>query len=279
MNGIEENQTTEFKESWRDEYLKNICAFANSQGGDLYIGIKDDGTPVGISHSKKLMEDIPNKTIQLLGIDVDLHAEKQDGHDILRVRVHQSTVPISYHGRFYIRSGSTIQELQGEKLRNFILKKDNITWDEIGLPQARIQDIDEPVVRKFVSRAVEKNRLYAEAINDSLPSLLNKLNLIDEKGELTRAAILLFGKHPDKYFKTAIIKIGRFGESYSDLVSQDIVEGNLYEMPDKVMELLRIKYLHSLISYKGLERIEQLEYPEKALREAVLNAIIMRSCA
>lgn len=53
-----ESQNIEYKESWRDEYLKWICGFANSQGGTLYVGIKDNGKICGVSDSKKLMEKI-----------------------------------------------------------------------------------------------------------------------------------------------------------------------------------------------------------------------------
>lgn len=63
-----ELQTNEFKESWRDEYLKTVSAFANTDGGTLWIGIKDDGSIKGIDDSKKLLEDIPNKIINYLGI-------------------------------------------------------------------------------------------------------------------------------------------------------------------------------------------------------------------
>ncbi len=53
-----ESQNIEWKESWRDEYLKWICGFANAQGGKIYIGTRDDGIVIGIANSKKLLEDI-----------------------------------------------------------------------------------------------------------------------------------------------------------------------------------------------------------------------------
>lgn len=94
---------------------------------------------------------------------------------------------------------------------------------------------------------------------------------------MTRAAVLLFGKNPTRFFSSAIFKIGRFkGEDPTDLIVSDFVEGNLFQMSDKVMDLLKSKYLLSPISYSGLQRIETLELPEKAMREAVLNAIIHR---
>lgn len=59
-NLMSESQLIEYKESWRDEYLKWICGFANAQGGVRYIGKRDDGSVCGVVNSKKLMEDIPN---------------------------------------------------------------------------------------------------------------------------------------------------------------------------------------------------------------------------
>ena len=63
-----ENQNTEWKLNWKDEYLKWICGFANAKGGKLYIGINDNGEIVGIDNYKKLLEDFPNKIRDILGI-------------------------------------------------------------------------------------------------------------------------------------------------------------------------------------------------------------------
>jgi len=271
-----ESQSIEFKESWRDEHLKCICAFANSKGGHILIGINDEGSIIGVKNSKKLLEDIPNKTTQLLGIIIDIDLQLKNNKEIIEIIVSQSSIPVSFNSRYYIRSGSTVQELKGQKLREFILRKDNLTWDEITVNNTSIADLDKNLFLDFINKATYTKRLPHETLQEKISLTLTKLNLITESGELTRAAILLFGHRPDKYIRTATIKIGRFGTSEADLISQDIINGNILEMPDKIMELLRVKYLHSLISYKGIERIETLEYPEKALREAILNAIVHR---
>ena len=101
-----ENQKTEYKESWRDEFMKHICAFANSQGGCLYVGIKDNGDVVGVHEGKKLLEDIPNKVIQLLGITVDIELIDKTNKDVIVIKVLPSSVPISFHSKYYVRSGS-----------------------------------------------------------------------------------------------------------------------------------------------------------------------------
>ena len=61
-----ESQNVEYKQSWKDEYLKWICGFANAQGGTLYIGIDDNGNVIGINDAEKLLEDIPNKVVTMI---------------------------------------------------------------------------------------------------------------------------------------------------------------------------------------------------------------------
>lgn len=97
--------------------------------------------------------------------------------------------------------------------------------------------------------------------------------MFTREGELKNAAILLFGKHVGQFFPSAVFKIGRFHTDESDLIIQDVIEGNLIQMASRVMEVLRTKYLLSPIHYEGLQRIEQLEIPDKALRELIYNAI------
>lgn len=65
---MKESQTTEFKSSWRDEYFKWICAFANTDRSKLIIGLNDNCNPVGVKDSKKLLEDLPNKFRDIFGI-------------------------------------------------------------------------------------------------------------------------------------------------------------------------------------------------------------------
>jgi ATP-dependent DNA helicase RecG len=77
-----------------------------------------------------------------------------------------------------------------------------------------------------------------------------------------------------KYFISSYFKIGKFGISDSDLRFQDTIKGNIFEMVDRVMRLLKERYLVSAISYDGIQRVEKLVYPEAALREAILNAIV-----
>ena len=141
-----ESQNIEYKESWRDEYLKWICGFANSQGGTLYVGIKDNGKICGVSDSKKLMEDLPNKIASTLGLVCEVNLLAKNGTEYIEIIVPQSNVPVSYHGVYHVRSEATKQELQGVSLQNFLLKKMGLTWDKIVQENASIEEIDRNAV-------------------------------------------------------------------------------------------------------------------------------------
>lgn len=269
-----EQQNIEYKQSWRDEYLKWVCGFANAQGGQIYIGINDNGEVTGVDDYRKLLDDLPNKIVQQLGLVVDINLHEKDGRHYLEVIVPQSTVPISYHGIYHYRSGSTKQELKGTALHNWLLKKSGKSWEDIPVSHATVDDLDAETIQNFLKKAISKERIPASAMEEDPLLLMKRLNLLSKDGELTHAAILLFGKRPHSISPTTSFKIGRFGKSSSDLLFQDIIETNLLTMVEKVMEKLKDRYLIRPISYKGLERMELLEYPEPALREAVLNSII-----
>ena len=112
-----EDQNIEWKESWRDEYLKWVCGFANAQGGVLEIGKNDKGDVVGVSNAGKLLVDLPNKMRDLLGIIADVDLIEEAGNQYVRITVEPYPYPASYRGEYHVRSGSTKQMLKGAALR------------------------------------------------------------------------------------------------------------------------------------------------------------------
>ena len=82
-----QNQKNEYKSSWRNEYLKWICGFANSDGGKLYIGIDDDGKVVGVDNAKKLLEDIPNKIMSSMGIVCKVNVKNKNKLEYIEIIV------------------------------------------------------------------------------------------------------------------------------------------------------------------------------------------------
>ena len=275
MNKIiyDESQNIEFKESWNDKYLEWICGFANAQGGKIFLGVNDTHEVVGIQDSKRLMEDIPNKIVTHLGIVADVNLYKVDDLDYIEIQVEPNSVPISYRGHYHYRSGSTKQELKGVALQEFILRKMGRSWDDIVHPNATEDVIDRDAIDYFLKKGINSGRIDSDELQASTHDVLENLNLLDDEGKLKNAALLLFAKKPQKYFTSVEFQIGRFGRNEGDLLEQDIIEGNIIQMADKVMEVLRFKYLHAPIRFEGMQRIETLEIPDKAFREILYNAI------
>ena len=277
MPAAREHQHIEWKESWRDEYLRWICGFANAEGGVLVIGRNDKGVAVGVKDAKKLLEDIPNKVRDVLGIMVDVNLLEEAGKELLEIRVEPYPSPISYKGEYHYRSGSTKQELKGAALSRFLLKKQGLHWDGVPVPYVGAGDLDPRILADFRKLALHSRRLSTETLNEPDPALLDKLHLLE--GEyLKRAAVLLFHPDPERFVTGAYIKIGFF-ENNVDLRFQDEVHGGLLSQVSRTIEILQAKYLKAWISYEGLQRIETYPVPEPALREAILNAVVHKDYA
>lgn len=266
-----ENQNIEWKESWKDEYLKWICGFANASGGKIIIGKNDLGKIVGLKGSKKLLEEIPNKTRDILGIIVDVNLHQTKEGDFIEIIVEDYPYPVNYKGQYHYRSGSTKQELKGAALDRFLLQKKGIRWDGVPVPKVTIDDLKNETFEIFRKKALKAQRIDDDVLNDDNENLLENLKLLEDK-YLKRAAILLFHPNPDKFVTGAYVKIGYF-ESDDELKYQDEIQGNIFEQLEKTTDLLFTKYIKSSISYEGLNRVEKYEYPKDAVREALLNAV------
>lgn len=233
---MKESQNVEFKKSWRDEYLKILCAFANTDGGVLYIGISDSGEHVGLQNIKELLEILPNKIRNNLSIIPSVKVENIEGKDIIRIEISPSDVPISYNGKFYIRAGSTTQEVSGMELAKIIMKKQKLSWDSL-LSEAGIDEIDEETILKFKNMAKER---LAISQGDSIQKILENLELVKD-GKLTNAGLLLFGKEPQKYFLNSISRVGRF-KTPTEIVDTIEIRGNLFVQVEKLIEAIKKTY-------------------------------------
>ena len=272
-----ESQNIEFKESWRDEYLRWICGFANAQGGLLYIGVKDNGDVCGTPGTKKLMEDIPNKVRDMLGILVDVNLKEKNEKQYLEIVTEAYPYPISFRGKYYQRSGATNQELKGAALDRFMLRKQGKTWDGVPVPYLKVEDLDNATFDLFRKYAKRSGRMEDADLVDDNHGLLEKLRLY-EGDYLKRAAALLFHPDPERCVTGAFVKVGFFREGM-DLVYQDEIHGNLFQQIVRLMDLLCTKYMKAVIAYEGIQRIETLPMPKEALREALLNACINKDYA
>jgi ATP-dependent DNA helicase RecG len=220
------------------------------------------------------MEEIPNKIKNLMGITADVNLLQEDDKYYIEIVVQPYSVAISLHGHYYYRCGSVKQELIGTSLNEFLLKRAGLTWDELIEPRATFADIDEESFRIYLQMAKEKGRM-PELGGLSTEQIFEKLRL-SENGQLKRAAIIMFGKDPVRFYPGAFVKIGRFGKGDTDLRFQEVEEGNLIVLLRNVIEQLNHKFLIRPVTFEGLYRIENNEYPIPAIREMLLNALIHR---
>ena len=334
----QESQQIEWKWSWQDEFLKWLCGYANADGGTLYIGVNDDGYVVGVEDSKRMLEGLPNKINDKLGIVASINIHKAYGAENVRYgysvpedvsskivnqyacglintgmldnsdrrykslavierdnkiwetegdREHISIGVIKYpfavscDGKYYKRSGSTLQELNGFELQNFLLERAGKTWDAVPIPEVKVSDLSKEALEAFREKTVKSNRMTESEVNVSDELLLRNLKLYDSE-YLTRAAILLFHPTPEQYVTGAYIKIGYFslvgvfgedGETIEDLQYQDIVDGPLILQVDKAIDLIFTKYFKAFVDYEGVQRTETNMLTRGIVRELLLNAI------
>ncbi|MDR1677117.1 MAG: putative DNA binding domain-containing protein, partial [Deltaproteobacteria bacterium] len=268
------SQNTEWKEEWHDEHLSTICALANATGGLMEIGRSDKGELIGLAEARKLFEALPSKLDSSMGIVADIDLAEENGRQFLRITVKAYPNPISCHGKYYYRSGSTTHELTGQALNEFLLGKLGRTWDSAPVPYVTVSDFESDAFKIFRKKAVMSSRLTEADLPMSNEALLDSLRLTDGN-YLRRAALLLFHQDAEKWVPGAYVKIGKFA-SEADLVYQHEIHGPLISLPDKVTEVVYLNYFKGIISYKGIQRIETYPVPLGAFLATITYAIAYR---
>ena len=167
-----------------------------------------------------------------------------------------------------------MRTITGKELDKALLKSQGRTWDGMPISRLKVEDLKQEAIELFKEKAVRRGRLTLEEMGVEDSILLDNLHLFDEDGYLIRAAMLAFYKDPEKWVTGAYVKIGYFDQSDADLRYQDEVHGSLIEQVDKTVDLVYTKYMKALITYEGIQRVEQFMFHQDAFREILLNAIV-----
>lgn len=218
------------------------------------------------------METLPQTVSHLLGIVVEIIILEKDELDYLEIKIENYPFPISYHGKYYLRSGKTNLELKGKELDKFMLNKVGMTWDSLLYKKFEIDDLDKTAIKTFRDKALKGERLTTEDLNVDDKILLENLDLY-ENGYLTNDAILLFHEYPERNFTGPTIKIGYFEDNHADLRYQDEIKGPLIKQVDEAIDKIYTKYLKGLIWYDDIQRIEEFMFSREAFREILLNSV------
>lgn len=266
-----ESETVELKESiaLRD-ILETVCAFANTKGGTIYIGITDEGNVKGVSIGKNTVENLANDiqrnidpSISGIGIDV-VQAESKN---LIKISIPESSSkPHLHRNRAYHRVGKTNQPLSASQLEAVYFKKIMGLHGLNGkvVEEAKLEDIEDASLEAYVKEAglTYKDKKHA----------LKSLNLLKD-GKLLAAAVIYFGVSPEKFFPL-------YGVKCAVIVVNEIVEmadfrENIYTAVNRVVGYI-IKNIPSSFKIEGTRRVDIPRIPRDVVREAVVNAMIHR---
>ena len=205
-----------------------------------------------------------------MGILTEVKLEVENNLQYITIKIDKYPIPISYHGKFYLRSGRSNHEATPSEYDRLLLEKFGKTWDAMQIPNVKVEDLDKESIERFKKLAVENKRLKQEDVNIDDKSLLENLKLY-ENGYLTTSAILLFHNDPEKWIPGAYTKIGFFEEGDANLKYQDEIHGSLIYQAEKIVDMLYSKYLKAYISFNGMQRVDEYILPETAAREIIYN--------
>ena len=262
----------EFKESFDSKNLaKEICAFANSEGGRIFIGVNDKGETKGVEISNKLRSQIQDIA---RNCDPPIKIVFEEIDNVLIVNVPEGeSKPYQCSSGFYLREGPNSQKLSRDEIINFVTGVGKIKFDEqINEDFKFPEDFDESKFRDFLKKT--------NISNDNAEDILVNLSLAIKKGNkiiFNNAGILLFGKGIERFIKQNFVYCTLFkGNERVDIIDrkefkEDLLT-NYFEALNFLKKHLRLSYLIG----GGGPRKEVLELPEEALKEALINSLIHR---
>lgn len=286
--GLRESHVLELKESWVEDAMSDLAALANTDGGDLYVGVANTGHVVeGMDVSDDAQRAISSKIRNHLHITPDVRVVEFNGHAILRVRVRKANAPVLLRGSYWVRSGTESVKAEREDWTGMVLSQLGKTWDALPADATVEDDIDESRVRAFVRSAQSKERSrLPEAVRETSPVglILEHLELLADDHP-TNASILLFGKDPQRFFSSAKIKC-LFFHSINKIDDYPECTGGLLEQLGSAMRHVASAYPTRVTFGAATEeakteidrtrRREAPSFAERAILEALANALVHR---
>jgi len=277
-----ESATVEFKKSTASlrEGIETICAFANHRGGYLLFGIDDHGTIVGQEVTDDTLRNVANAV--KLNTDPKLYPSIEkielEGKTCILITIEESPLkPHLAYGRGYLRVGTANQKLDRDRYEYLIQQRFNgYGFDYQIQPDATLNDIDTDSLYDFLEKANSLRNLNENLL---LPAdiVLQKLDLMVEKG-ITKAAVLLFGKKPEKYFTDHFeIKCGKFvnDTGYDEIANEKEFRQNLIQNFYAALNFL-VESIGKVSLKRDIHRKETWEFPVSVLREGLVNMIVHR---
>ena len=263
---VGESHLIEFKRSGTTHLGSEICAFANSLGGRILIGVNDSG----LMHPLSKLNTLRSKVQSIArNLDPPIMVNCTEVEGVLVVTVPESRhKPHSSSGKFYLREGASCQQMNRDEIRDFFYREGLIYFDEkINDRYQWPKDFQSEAFASFLDQSQITPALPAEVI-------LQNLGLL-KQGKMSYAGSLLFCKQSSLFVPGASVNCCMFqGTTTTRVLDQKIYDANLVTDYRSAVNYL---LAHLNTAYEiGVERKEQLEIPEGAMREALLNAMAHR---
>jgi len=270
-----ESGKAEFKEGFDKEAIETAGAFANTKGGVILIGLSNNGRLKGVQIGKETLKNWTNQISQSTEprIIPEIEQDKIDGKSVVIIQVKEFPIkPVSVKGRCFRRVGTSNRMITPQEIAEIHFHSIGTSWDTFPTENKTFKDIDLKKVEKYVREA---NTTGRRKIKGGHAEVLKKLELVkDEKA--TWAAILTFGKEPQKPLLQSAAHCGRFRMDKTQIIDDLMVETDLIEQVDEVMKFIT-RHISVRYEFEGKPRRKEVwEYPLGALREAVINAIVHR---
>ncbi|MBQ8165200.1 MAG: putative DNA binding domain-containing protein [Clostridia bacterium] len=261
-----ESENTEFKLQATDDLYKEIIAFANTDGGIVYIGIDNEENAVGLENVDKEYTRITNGIRDAIMPDVTMFVKYtlQD-NGVVKIAVGEGSYKPYYlkskglkPGGVYVRQGTSSVPASSEKIRQMIKESDGDTFEEIrSLEQNLSFDCAQVIFNRYkVDFTKEKYRA---------------LGITDNSGDMYTNLALIISDQCRHTIKVAVFA----DEANTEFRDSREFCGSVFRQLDDTFNYLKLCN-KTQATFKGLERIERQDYPDEAVREALLNAIVHR---
>jgi len=281
-----EGQTIEFKRSpgrgQIERVVKTAAAFANTDGGHIFIGVRNDGAIQGVEIGSQTLEAVVNtitdNTEPVVYFSMEVVAV--DGKNVIVVSVSESMhKPHTAYGRPYVRVGPVTKLMDTTEFQRLLLQRRSLPFDERTVEGASYEDLEEQKMLAYLQRRVEEDP-RASLPSAPVPKILTTTlrGAKEVRGRLvpTTAGILLFGKEPQRFLSQAEIRLARFrGTTPIEFIDEMRTRGTLLEMLDEAEKFAR-RNTRRAMKVVGFKSVRIDEYPFKAIREAVVNAVAHR---
>ena len=272
-----ETQSRENKQSlheWR-QMIESVASFATNQGGVIRIGISPKGERIGIRIGKGTLEDLSNKIKQNTDPPQypSITVEGTEEAGIIVIQVEESPIkPVWAFGRPLKRVGRTNQHLSRQETQRMVEATTGRTWDALPSVGFLLKEASKEYVRDF------QKRIGQAPV--PVQTLLKNLSLLTNDGKPCNGAVLLFAKNPQRFFPEAQVKCARFaGTTSLRFLDEMTIEGNILNQLENALKFVERNTRHEIRITGRPERETIPEYPEAAIREAVINAICHRDYA